>query len=90
MQLLRLDARDNIAVAIADLRAGDTATSPGLTVAVRDDVPAGHKVALTPIGRGADVIRYGEVIGAATQEIVPGEHVHVHNLISKRIPGREV
>ena len=45
-------------------------------------VPAGHKYALRPIGKGEYVIKYGEVIGKATQEIAEGEWVHTHNLKS--------
>lgn len=87
MRLITLDPRDNVATAAQDLPAGATATANETSVALRDDVPRGHKVALTAIPRGADVIRYGEIIGAATADVAPGQHVHVHNLISKRLPG---
>ena len=43
-------------------------------------VPFGHKIALAPIAQGAAVIKYGVVIGHATQPIQQGEHVHVHNV----------
>jgi altronate hydrolase len=43
-------------------------------------VPSGHKVALQRIEAGEPVRRYGQVIGLAGQPILPGEHVHVHNL----------
>jgi altronate dehydratase small subunit len=33
---------------------------------------------------GDSIIKYGEVIGVATREIAPGQHVHVHNLESRR------
>jgi altronate dehydratase len=87
MRLITLDARDNVATAAEDLQAGATAVAGDGTVAIHDDVPRGHKVALTAIPRGADVVRYGEIIGAATADVAPGQHVHVHNLISKRLPG---
>lgn len=90
MQLLILDPRDNVAIATQDLRSGQTALLDDREIAVLDDVPRGHKVALTALPIGADVLRYGEVIGATTAVITVGEHVHVHNLISKRIPGRRV
>jgi len=43
-------------------------------------VPRGHKVATCAIAAGGHVIRYGQIIGAATQGIAAGEHVHTHNL----------
>ena len=43
-------------------------------------VPPGHKMATRPIEAGALVRRYGQVIGAATRAILPGQHVHTHNL----------
>ena len=47
---------------------------------LRDDVPAGHKVALRDIPPGGQVRKYGQVIGVATGPIAAGEHVHTHNL----------
>lgn len=78
-----------MATALADLAAGTEVESPlpGASAArltVRSAIPFGHKLALLPIGRGQAVIKYGEVIGLATQDIAPGEHVHVHNVESQR------
>ena len=53
-------------------------------VELLDDVPYGHKLAITPIKSGAPIIKYGEEIGVATRDISVGEHVHVHNLDSQR------
>lgn len=58
---------------------------PSDTVAVAmeklpNGIPAGHKAALRPIRRGEKVIKYGQCIGVATQDIARGEHVHTHNL----------
>jgi altronate dehydratase small subunit len=44
----------------------------------------GHKFAIRAIGRGEAIIKYGEPIGLATQDIAAGRHVHVHNLESTR------
>ena len=43
-------------------------------------IASGHKVALVAIARGADILKYGHVIGVATQNIAPGDHVHLHNV----------
>ena len=85
---MALGEGDNVVVAIRALAAGERVTLPGgqgLTLA--DDVPFGHKLALRPIEAGADVVKYDEVIGRATAAIPAGGHVHVHNVVSARLPG---
>jgi len=56
-------------------------------VVVQQDIPYAHKFARVSIPEGADVKKYGEVIGIATAAIGPGEHVHVHNVEGKRAQG---
>ncbi|NUR08691.1 MAG: altronate dehydratase [Nocardioidaceae bacterium] len=78
--VLRLRDGDHVGVARRALAAGDQVAVDGTTLTVRDDVPGGHKVALRDITVGEHVRKYGEVIGAATQAVSAGAHVHVHNL----------
>ena len=47
-----------------------------------EKIPAGHKFALTDITEGEYVIKYGEIIGKATQNIAKGDWVHTHNVKS--------
>ncbi len=47
---------------------------------VRVDIESGHKYAICDIKKGEDVIKYGEPIGHATEDIKSGEHIHTHNL----------
>lgn len=54
------------------------------SIVLKDSIPYGHKIALCTIAVGEDIIKYGESLGEATKAIVPGEHVHMHNLDSKR------
>ncbi|EPC02736.1 galactarate dehydratase [Litchfieldella anticariensis FP35 = DSM 16096] len=75
---LRLHPNDNVVVALADIPAGHELV--GIADALQQPVPRGHKIASHPIEAGRNVIRYGQIIGQAKQDIVPGEHVHVHNL----------
>lgn len=75
--LLKIDQRDDVAVALAPLAKGDP-VADGVTAAA--DIPAGHKVALRALAAGEDVRKYGWPIGHATTAIAPGEHVHSHNL----------
>jgi (2R)-sulfolactate sulfo-lyase subunit alpha len=81
---------DDVAVVIVNIAAG-TEISPvtldGVQrnpVTAAQDIPLGHKVALKDIASGADVIKYGRAIGAASQAISKGQHVHTHNVKSKR------
>ena len=69
---------DNVAVALRDLNAGEMVD--GLTVLQL--VPAGHKIALRRIEKGARVMKYGMPIGEATEAIPAGAWVHTHNLRS--------
>ena len=83
---IHLHPRDNIAVARVPLAPGMTVTAGGLSVTVRDAVPAGHKVALRDVAQGAHVYRYGQNIGVATRAIAAGEHVHTQNLGYEEAP----
>ncbi len=62
--LIRLNPLDNVAVLLS----------------ARGDIPAGHKIALSAIGEGEEVVKYGHRIGRATKGIRQGEWVHSHNL----------
>jgi len=85
-RLLLLDARDNVLVAKARLRAGDTVVVSGKPVTISADIPLGHKLARLDIPVGAKVLKYGAPIGSATAPIRPGEHAHVHNIKSDYTP----
>jgi altronate hydrolase len=75
---IRLSPTDNVVVARADLLPGARLEPEGIACAT--PVPAGHKVATARIARGEPARKYGQIIGFATVDIAPGEHVHVHNL----------
>ncbi len=81
---MQLDPRDSVATALAPLAAGTTVTLDTLTVTLLADIPRGHKFAVRPIAKDEAVLKYGQPIGRATKPIQPGEHVHVHNVISQR------
>jgi altronate dehydratase small subunit len=84
---IRLDARDNVAVATDALAAGEEVAFDGGSVTLADAIPVGHKFAIDAIERDAHVYKYGEVIGIAIRSIPAGAHVHVHNVLSARLPG---
>jgi (2R)-sulfolactate sulfo-lyase subunit alpha len=55
-----------------------------LNMKVVSDIPIGHKFALKDLDEGATVIKYSTDIGRTVAPINAGEHVHVHNLKTKR------
>lgn len=75
-QCVRLHSTDNVVIALADLPAGASAEGASLP----QPVPRGHKIAVSPIAKGTPVLRYGQIIGQATDDIAAGGHVHTHNL----------
>jgi len=77
-QVIRLHPADNVAIALADLPAGQWLPEAGLSTLT--EVPRGHKVALAALAPGAWVVRYGQMIGVATAPVAAGAHVHSHNL----------
>lgn len=82
---------DNTVTALLDLSEGQEISTGSDTapeqIVLRQDIRYAHKFARAFIPKGADVIKYGEVIGVATADIQPGEHVHVHNVVGKRAQG---
>lgn len=76
-----VDSRDNVATALCKLQpgmirlAGEARQS---TIEVSQEIPDGHKLALSPIRNGESIIKYGIVIGQATQDIPEGTWVHLH------------
>jgi altronate hydrolase len=75
---IRLNPADNVVVARIDLLPGTDLATEG--IAVRGHIPPGHKLATATVEKGAPVRKYNQIIGFATAEILPGEHVHTHNL----------
>ncbi|MFZ6646986.1 UxaA family hydrolase [Undibacterium sp. TJN25] len=75
---IRLHASDNVVIARQQLIGGTLLETE--QVQVQGLVPAGHKLATAGIAQGQAVIRYGQIIGFASQPIQPGQHVHTHNL----------
>ena len=76
--IILLNDKDNVAVARHRLNAGQR-IGPD-EVQCRDAIPAGHKVALVAISTHDPIIKYGHSIGIASHDIMPGDHVHTHNM----------
>ncbi len=89
--LLVHDQRDNVGVVVVeDLAAGTdmlcviTENDSEFRAVSAQAVPIGHKIALKDLAVGDTVIKYGADIGRAVAPIRRGEHVHTHNLKTKR------
>jgi altronate hydrolase len=79
-----ISSDDNVGVVIGGAAVGDALVSTdGKTVEATSDIPGNHKVALVDIARGNRVVKYGEVIGVATEDIKKGAWIHTHNLVFK-------
>lgn len=75
---IRLNESDDVVIACREVPVGAIDNEYALTV--RDPVPAGHKIAIRNIATGQPVRRYNQIIGFASEPILAGQHVHVHNL----------
>ncbi|HHV51809.1 MAG TPA: altronate dehydratase family protein [Candidatus Avimonas sp.] len=82
MKAIKIHENDNVAVALTDIAAGDIVTVDGRDIALKSDIPSGHKFAVTDIAANQKVIKYGYPIGHAAEFIETGSHVHSHNLKS--------
>ncbi len=82
-----ISSEDNVATLTGDLATPGEVTIDGAgsvrSVAAREAIRAGHKIALVAIPDGGAVIKYGIPIGRATCDIAPGQWVHLHNLRSE-------
>jgi altronate dehydratase len=83
-EALRLHSEDDVAVALRPLAVGETVHIDGRAITLRADIPMAHKLALRDIAAGQPVRKYGEAIGEARAAIAAGDHVHVHNIVSRR------
>ncbi len=82
--------QDNVGVLVRAAECGqrltgwNMETDETIEIIANDAIPLGHKIALEPISRGQPVVKYNQPIGNATADILPGRHVHIHNLKSAR------
>lgn len=80
MKGIRIHPDDNVAVALEDLRKGETLTLDTVSVTAIEDIARGHKIALRDIKEGEPVVKYGNPIGLAKADIPAGAWAHVHNV----------
>ena len=85
------DEGDSLGVVVVEgIKAGDEMTGwimdqdKEITFKAASDIPIGHKLAITALNEDDTVIKYGVDIGRVVSAIGVGEHVHVHNIKTKR------
>ncbi len=87
IRFLKIHPADNVYVALADLKAGETITATdGKMITLADNVPAKHKFTDRPLDIDDEVLMYGILVGKTTQPIKQGGVVGTHNLKHKSAP----
>jgi altronate hydrolase len=87
--VLQLDSRDNVLIALTDLKAGEPIEFAGQTYTPSRNVPAKHKFAMRSLDIGDDVVMYGVLVGRAVKPIVAGELLTTSNIQHQAAPFRE-
>ena len=85
-RVLKLDSRDNVLVALTDLKQGESIPWAGVTHPLKTDVPAKHKFATSDLASGDRIVMYGVTVGQAVQPIATGELLTVSNIRHQAAP----
>ena len=79
-----INDKDNVVTALSDIAAGEEvelrSKGKAMICKCNQDIPFGHKIAIEDIKKGDKIVKYGESIGSATQDIKKGDWVHTHNV----------
>ena len=78
--VLRIDSRDNVLVALRDLRRGDRISWIDRSIVLESDVPAKHKFTIAKLVPGDDIVMYGVLVGKAREEIESGGLLTTRNI----------
>ena len=85
------DEKDNVAVVVIDkttknqtCNAWIMENDKSLIITSINEIPLGHKIALQDLKEGDTILKYGHDIGKVVKAIKKGEHVHVHNVKTKK------
>jgi len=85
-QILQLDPRDNVLIALTDLKQGQTVEHAGVAYSLVSSVPAKHKFAMQDLGVGSEVVMYGVLVGKAFRPVKRGELLTVGNIHHQAAP----
>lgn len=85
-RVLQLDSRDNVWVALTNLKRGEVTSCNGRNQTLQTDVPAKHKFALADLAVGDSVVMYGVLVGKAVKPIAAGELLTTGNIQHQAAP----
>jgi len=85
-RVLQLDSRDNVLVALTDLKRGETVAWAGKEYLLTSDVPAKHKFAIADMAAGDRVVMYGALVRQAAKFIAAGELLTISNIRHQAAP----
>ena len=85
------DEKDNVAVVVIDktsksqeCNAWIMENDKTINIQSLNEIPLGHKIAMVDLNKGDTILKYGHDIGKVVKSIKKGEHVHVHNVKTKK------
>ncbi len=83
-----LDEADQVATVLHSIKPGIAvliaAPKQQFQIIATEPIPIFHKIAIKPLSKGSDVLKYGDSIGVLITDVDEGAHVHIHNLHSRR------
>nr|MCR5101100.1 altronate dehydratase family protein [Butyrivibrio sp.] len=79
-RFLKINPDDNVVVCLDPLTKGDKINVGDITITAKEDIPAGHKMAIKDIENGGNIIKYGFAIGHTTENVEQGRWIHTHDL----------
>src|SRR5690606_17728359 len=85
-KFLKIHPKDNVLVALTDLKTGESIVFQGNEITLVHDVKAKHKFAETPLDPGQEIYMYGIIVGKATCSISKGEVLTTQNIAHKTAP----
>ncbi|MGD1823146.1 MAG: UxaA family hydrolase [Pleomorphochaeta sp.] len=79
---IQIQEDDNVIIALEPIKKSEEININSNTFKVLEDINLGHKIAITNINKGDNIIKYGYPIGKAKCDIEVGSHVHTNNTIT--------
>ena len=79
-QVLKVHPKDNVLIALSDLKKGETIEFGGQNFILQDDIKAKHKFFTTDLQQGDKVIMYGVLVGTAQKFISKASWMSTENI----------
>ncbi len=80
-RFLQIHPQDNVVVCLEELKKGESiALEDGRTITALQDIPAGHKILTKSVSKGENIVKYGNPIGHAIEDLAEGSWIHTHDI----------